>query len=1139
SHQKLLEAIEERSKYEDINSKTLWLVLKDLPLEELKEKATWHRSCYQETTHSGKIKRNPLHLVSTSSAGSSLDNAVKQSKDPKLLVKPSTALDSTDAHAIDIKYHKSCWAKHLEQAFDSISNENNSPKTLSRRSVKELIQKEIKGVEFHKPSRANEPERVSVKQCRDTAIHIVESTADSDESMKTLFDAASILRKAINRSEKWVFSGSLDTMTHDHCPEELTCFFRWIIQGPNKTLSDKKCNEVHKRAMQLAQNTIALCLTDRQVDNKRSKAVYCTREMPQHLAVSLAIHQAVRSKELVNLLHGFGMAVEYNRLLRVESQIEKTVLKRIESEGGMFLPPDIVKGRHVYFAIDNIDFSEDTPDGKRTLHGTAMAIYQKVEPQDEETVLRLEEPNDSCRSVTELPESLTSLMPCVEPPSRPPSPAYPTFELSSEQELPQNIRDENATWIVSRTLTGHDAPSDDDNDQPPVPVWSAYNSLVNEALPVTRVGAPPLLAHPAHEWSTLLTVLMRAQNISVRVVGPGRKTVISLDLGLYLPAKRLQMARCELKNILLRPGELHVVMAMLRTIGSYIDSSGIDMCWIESELYGPSTVKQIIDGKHVKREFITGNWVVNKNKEVPFCAVGGDTALEHLNRSMKVSGGLVGITLNESARAKFFLIAPELARLTTEAKAMAGLVPERAHHQELNSAVLTHEDNSINKLTETIKTFTNPFSSDQNTNTNLYNLVTKVVMNEKTKKDLVNQSEEERKLFSAFVQDRIKTGKINLRAPVKKRNLLTWKTSAKVIKVKAKDTIIELKEDRNLFARLAMVCKSRPEIDIQEAAGGPSTNTQEITAGFKVAIVDGMAEVQSLDKPEWIKNSRDLAEHFTNRLLVKYNDLQELHIIFDRYDVPSSLKSATRVKRQGGHVPIYYRITDSTHIAKLPMKKLLAHSKTKGELTTFLAKNVKDNANGRQVVVAWGTECEATHRDVRHLRSTQEEADTKIILHALDASAQGATQLSIYSPDTDVLVLALRRYPDLCSNSCFRLPPTQAALHQAILRAHYQLLVWNNDHVANPVLPSPEGYEWQDEDGKWVPVMTNLPPAPEAIIQLVRCKCAKSRCSNNRCQCQKAGLVCTDLCLCSEDCQNEYAESDDEYDEDEVEQEIP
>jgi len=58
-------------------------------------------------------------------------------------------------------------------------------------------------------------------------------------------------------------------------------------------------------------------------------------------------------------------------------------------------------------------------------------------------------------------------------------------------------------------------------------------------------------------------------------------------------------------------------------------------------------------------------------------------------------------------------------------------------------------------------------------------------MNERKKKDLVNQREEGRKLFIAFVQDRIKTGKISLWAPVKKRNLLTWITSAKVIKVKA------------------------------------------------------------------------------------------------------------------------------------------------------------------------------------------------------------------------------------------------------------------------------------------------------------------------------------------------------------------
>ena len=107
-----------------------------------------------------------------------------------------------------------------------------------------------------------------------------------------------------------------------------------------------------------------------------------TSEMPQQLAIGLAVHQAVRSKELISLLHGFGMSVDYNRILRVESQIEANVLKQVEENDGVYLPPDIVKGRHVFFAIDNVDFSEDTPDGKRTFQGTAMAVYQRSEDQD-------------------------------------------------------------------------------------------------------------------------------------------------------------------------------------------------------------------------------------------------------------------------------------------------------------------------------------------------------------------------------------------------------------------------------------------------------------------------------------------------------------------------------------------------------------------------------------------------------------------------------------------------------------------------------------------------------------------------------------------------------------------------------------
>jgi hypothetical protein len=131
-----------------------------------------------------------------------------------------------------------------------------------------------------------------------------------------------------------------------------------------------------------------MCLTERQVNNKKSQVINYTREMPQQLTVGLAIHQAIRSKVIVNLLHGFGMSVEYNRLLRVESQIEENVLQRMENDGGVYLPPDIVKGRHTFFAIDNVDFAEDTHDGKRTLHGTAMAIYQKTDPKDDKPDLK-------------------------------------------------------------------------------------------------------------------------------------------------------------------------------------------------------------------------------------------------------------------------------------------------------------------------------------------------------------------------------------------------------------------------------------------------------------------------------------------------------------------------------------------------------------------------------------------------------------------------------------------------------------------------------------------------------------------------------------------------------------------------------
>ena len=271
--------------------------------------------------------------------------------------------------------------------------------------------------------------------------------------------------------------------------------------------------------------------------------------------------------------------------------------------------------------------------------------------------------------------------------------------------------------------------------------------------------------------------------------------------------------------------------------------------------------------------------------------------------------------------------------------------------------------------------------------------------------------------------------------------------------------------------------------------------------------------------------------------------------------------------------------------------------------------------NGRRLVGPWACQCEATHQRTEHLQSNQKEADTKLILHALDATTNGATTLDIHSPDTDVFVLSLRRYLELCQNIYFvtgtgqrrrrmsfmpifqllgtakaaavpafhalngtdnidscsgkgklgcwkvfsradedvitafanlgttehpdedtikqgvekfvchlyqpntsicqvnelrwslfkkkqaqseRLPPTQGALREAILRAHYQTMIWNKDKVPNPNIPPPENYGWKKHSNEWLPVMTTTPPAPEAIIKREKCGCVKQRTMLNK-----------------------------------------
>jgi hypothetical protein len=114
-------------------------------------------------------------------------------------------------------------------------------------------------------------------------------------------------------------------------------------------------------------------------------------------------------------------------------------------------------------------------------------------------------------------------------------------------------------------------------------------------------------------------------------------------------------------------------------------------------------------------------------------------------------------------------------------------------------------------------------------------------------------------------------------------------------------------------------------------------------------------------------------------------------------------------------------VEDSTPIGKVSAKQFLSCTCTKDELTVYLAQKSLHHfqSTSKALIVNSRQNVFSHHVDVQHLCGSQEEADTRIILHSIDAVKRGATELYIQSPDTDVLVLVIRRYDRLCKKTFF------------------------------------------------------------------------------------------------------------------------
>lgn len=87
------------------------------------------------------------------------------------------------------------------------------------------------------------------------------------------------------------------------------------------------------------------------------------------------------------------------------------------------------------------------------------------------------------------------------------------------------------------------------------------------------------------------------------------------------------------------------------------------------------------------------------------------------------------------------------------------------------------------------------------------------------------------------------------------------------------------------------------------------------------------------------------------------------------------------------------------------------------------------------------------------------------------------------------------------------LPPTAAAASYHSARVHLQVREWL-DKLDNM---KAEEWGWDLHDNHYEPRATDLPPAPQALLQVIRCNC-KADCDSKRCTCRKHGLDCSIAC---------------------------
>ena len=188
--------------------------------------------------------------------------------------------------------------------------------------------------------------------------------------------------------------------------------------------------------------------------------------------------------------------------------------------------------------------------------------------------------------------------------------------------------------------------------------------------------------------------------------------------------------------------------------------------------------------KVIWEAFSKGEFSVQKTP-IPYTALGMDHAGEQVNKIIKISGGLIGVSRNENARARYFLTVPIISKIASNFKSGS---TEYKHHEN-NKTCSKRQTLMKEKLATLLRQHNVTF--DQEMSSEMHNFITKQVFSEQIKKDVLAVEKLGKDAYAGFVKERLSgDASTSIWAPSKKMKLKLCYTANKKKKTMIQDKVV-------------------------------------------------------------------------------------------------------------------------------------------------------------------------------------------------------------------------------------------------------------------------------------------------------------------------------------------------------------